>query len=162
MAPVVQTAAHWPQPTHFVSESFLSKAGMTCRSLPRQAKLRMPCPCSSSHTRTQSPQRMHLFGSRKMAWLVLSVAKRGRVSGKRMCRTPKRWASSCRRQLPLLPQVVQLQSCEASSSSRIRRRCCSRREVFVRISSPSRGSMEQEASILPVFTSSTMHMRHAP
>ena len=25
-----------------------------------------------------------------------------------------------------------------------------------------RGSMEQEASIFPVFTSSTMHIRHAP
>ena len=67
IAPVVQTAAHWPQPTHFVSSSFRSKAGMTCSSLPRKAKFRMPCPCSSSHTRTQSPQRMHLLGSRNTA-----------------------------------------------------------------------------------------------
>ena len=79
-----------------------------------------------------------------------------------LCRTPKRCASSCRRQLPLLAQVVQLQSWEASISSRIIRRCRSSRAVLVRISSPSRGSMEQEASILPVFTFSTMHMRQAP
>ena len=82
--------------------------------------------------------------------------------GNRICRTPNRCASSCRRQLPLLAQVVQEQSCAASSSSSIIRRCFNSRAVLVRISMPSRGSMEQEASILPVFTSSTIHMRHAP
>ena len=81
--------------------------------------------------------------------------------GKRICRTPKRWASSCNRQLPLLAQVVQEQSWAANSSSSIIRRCLSSRAVLVLISMPSRGSMEQEASILP-FTSSTMHIRHAP
>ena len=35
MAPVVHTAAHWPQLTHFVSASLRSKAGMTCKLLPR-------------------------------------------------------------------------------------------------------------------------------
>ena len=79
-----------------------------------------------------------------------------------MCRTPKRCASSCKRQLPLLLQVVQEQSWAASSSSRIIRRCFSSLAVLVRISMPSRGSMEQDASSLPVFTSSTMHIRQAP
>lgn len=61
-----------------------------------------------------------------------------------------------------LAQVVQEQSWAASSSSSIIRRCLSSRAVLVLISMPSRGSMEQEASIFPVFTSSTMHIRHAP
>ena len=67
MAPVGQAAAHWPQLTQFVSLSFRSKAGITCSSLPRWAKFRILMPCISSHTRTQSPQRMHLLGSRTMA-----------------------------------------------------------------------------------------------
>ena len=51
----------------WVSLSFRSKAGHTTRSLPRLAKFRMLMPCISSHTRTQSPHRMHLLGSRTMA-----------------------------------------------------------------------------------------------
>ena len=34
----------------------------------------MPMPCISSHTRTQSPQRMHLFGSRSTAGDELSIS----------------------------------------------------------------------------------------
>ena len=162
MAPVVHTAAHWPQLTHLVWSIFLSKAGMTCNSLPRWAKFRMPCPCFSSHTRTQSPQRMHLLGSRKMARLVLSFSRRGLVSLKRMRCTPNCCARLCSWQLPDLAQVVHSQSWEESSSSRIMRRCFSRRAVLVRMDMPSRGSMEQEASSFPVLVSSTMHIRHAP
>ena len=67
MAPVGHEAAHCPQLTHLVSESLRSKAGITWASLPRKAKFRMPMPCISSHVRTQSPQRMHLPGSRTTA-----------------------------------------------------------------------------------------------
>ena len=67
MAPVGQAAAHWPQLMQLVSASFRSKAGLTTRSLPRWAKFKIAMPCISSHTRTQSPQRMHLLGSRTMA-----------------------------------------------------------------------------------------------
>ena len=67
IAPVGQAAAHWPQLMQWVSASFRSKAGITCRSLPRWAKFRMPMPCISSQMRTQSPQRIHLLGSRTMA-----------------------------------------------------------------------------------------------
>ena len=75
--------------------------------------------------------------------------------------TPNCSASSCRWQLPLFSQVVQLQLWEASISSRIIRRCFSRRAVLVRIFMPSRGGMEQEVSILP-RSSSTTHIRQAP
>jgi len=42
------------------------------------------------------------------------------------------------------------------------RRCFKSPAVLVRMDMPSRGSMEQEASILPVLVSSTMHIRQAP
>ena len=161
MAPVGQAAAHWPQLTHLVSESLRSKAGITWASLPRKAKFRMPMPCISSQVRTQSPQRIHLPGSRTTAGEEVSFSRAGRVSAKRTFRTPKRRASSCRWQLPLFSQVVQSRQWEASISSRFSRRYFRSRMVLVRIRSPSRGSMEQEASILP-RSSSTRHMRQAP
>ena len=119
-------------------------------------------PCISSHTRTQSPQRMHLFGSRSTAGEVLSIAKCSRVSGKRILRTPNCCASACKWQWPLFSQVVQLQLCEASSSSRMTRRCFKSLALFVRMRIPSRGSIEQLASIFPVSSFSTTHIRHAP
>ena len=118
-------------------------------------------PMLSSHTRTQSPHRMHLLGSRTTAKPESSSTDSSRLSLKRTRLTPNCSASSCRWQLPLFSQVVQLQLWEASISSRIIRRCFSRRAVLVRIFMPSRGSMEQEASILP-FSSSTTHIRQAP
>ena len=57
-----------------VSPSLRSKAGHTTRSLPRWAKFRIPMPCISSHTRMQSPQRMHLLGSRTMAGDEVSIS----------------------------------------------------------------------------------------
>ena len=119
----------------------------------------MPMP--SPHTRTQSPHRMHLLGSRTMAGLESSTVVSSRLSPKRTFRTPKRMASSWRWQSPLFSQVVQEQLWEASISSRIIRRCFSRRAVLVLIFSPSRGCMEQEVSIFP-RSSSTTHIRHAP
>ena len=74
MAPVGQAAAHWPQLMQLVSPSLRSKAGHTTRSLPRWAKFRSPMPCISSHTRMQSPQRMHLLGSRTMAGEEVSIS----------------------------------------------------------------------------------------
>ena len=50
------------------------RPGITTRSLPRWAKFRMPMPCISSHTRMQSPQRMHLLGSRTMAGEEVSIS----------------------------------------------------------------------------------------
>ncbi len=52
-------------------------------------------------------------------------------------------------------------TCEKSGSSRIVRRCLRSRMLLVLMFMPSRGSMEQAASIFP-RSSSTMHMRHAP
>ena len=162
MAPVGHTAAHWPQLTHLVWASFRSKAGMTWALLPRNAKFRMPMPCISSHTRTQSPHRMHLLGSRSTAGEESSNSWGSRVSAKRTRRTPNCWARSCRWHWPLFSQVVHSQLWEASSSSRIIRRCFSRRPLLVRMRIPSRGSIEQLASIFPVFSSSTTHIRQAP
>ena len=121
----------------------------------------MSMPMVSPHMRTQSPHRMHLLGSRTTAGLLSSRVDSSRLSPKRTRRTPKRMASSCRRQSPLFSQVVQEQLWEASSSSRIIRRCFNSRAVLVRMDRPSRGFMEQEVSILP-RSSSTTHMRQAP
>ena len=63
--------------------------------------------------------------------------------------------------MPLFSQVVQSRQWEESISSKIIRRCFKSRAVLVRIFMPSRGSMAQEASILP-RSSSTTHMRQAP
>ena len=111
--------------------------------------------------RTQSPQRTHLFGSRPMHTEDSSFSRRARVFSKRTRRMPKRSASSCSWQLSVFSQIVQSLSWDARMSSRIIRRCFSSLDVFVRIFRPSRGSMEQDASILP-FSSSTTHMRQAP
>ena len=120
-----------------------------------------PTPCTSLHMRMQSPQRMHLFGSRPMQTEDSSFSSLAFVLAKRTLRMPKRSASSCSWQLSVFSQIVQSRSWEARSSSRIIRRCFSSLEVLVRIFKPSLGSMEQEASILP-FSSSTTHMRQAP
>ena len=66
MAPVGQTAAHWPQPTQPVSISILPKPGPTMALLPRLEKSIAPMFCTSEHMRTHRPQRMHLEGSRVM------------------------------------------------------------------------------------------------
>ena len=61
MAPVGQTAAHWPQPTQGDSDIGVSKAVEMVILAPRWAKSMAPTFCTSLHMRTQSPQRMHLF-----------------------------------------------------------------------------------------------------
>ena len=57
MAPVGQTAAHWPQLTHSVSASFRLKAGDTIILEPRLTKSMAPTCWISLHMRTQSPQK---------------------------------------------------------------------------------------------------------
>ena len=59
-------------------------------------------------------------------------------------------------------QVVQSRQCAESSSSMIMRRYLSSRAVLVRMCSSFFGGMVQAASIFPVPSSSTMHIRHAP
>ncbi len=63
MAPTGHTAAHWPQLAQLISAMGRSKAVVTVAEKPRPAKARADTPCTSSHTRTQRPQRMHLLGS---------------------------------------------------------------------------------------------------
>ena len=63
IAPVGQTAAHWPHPTQPVSLSILPKPGATTARLPRLVKSMAPTFWTSEHMRTQRPQRMHLVGS---------------------------------------------------------------------------------------------------
>ena len=65
-APTGQASTHWPQFTQVVSLKSFSKAGSTMVSKPRWVKSMADTPCTSSHTRTQRPQRMHLSGSRTM------------------------------------------------------------------------------------------------
>ena len=76
MAPVGQTAAHWPQPTQLVSESILPKPGATKARLPRLLKLIAPMFCTSAHMRTHRPHRMHFDGSRTMLGLEASIFSR--------------------------------------------------------------------------------------
>ena len=61
IAPVGQTAAHWPQPTQPDSAMGLPKAGETTIFAPRYAKSMAPTCCTSLHILTQSPQSMHLL-----------------------------------------------------------------------------------------------------
>ena len=161
IAAVGHTAAHWPQPMQSVSASFWSNAGITRRSALRCVKSMMFMPWISSHVRTQSPQRMHLFGSRTTEGLEVSSGSCSRVSSNRTRRTPKRSASRRSSHALDFSQTVQSRSCEASRSSMIIRRYLSSRAVLVWMESPSRGSMEQEASMRPL-SSSTTHIRHAP
>ena len=69
---------------------------------------------------------------------------------------------SCKRQARFFSQVVQSRQCAESSSSMIMRRYLSSRAVLVRMCSSFFGGMVQAASIFPVPSSSTMHIRHAP
>ena len=79
-------------------------------------------PCISSHTRTQSPQRMHLLMSTVIALLLRSTGGSSRVSGKRMSWMPKRIAISCKRQERFFSQVVQSRQWAARISSMMVRR----------------------------------------
>ena len=160
MAPVGQTAAHWPQPTQGDSAMGTSKAVEMVIFAPRWAKSMAPTFCTSLHIRTQSPQRMHLFWSRTMLTEDSSSLGSAAVLGKRTRSMPKRMARSWSLQEPLLPQVVQSRQWLARSSSRIILRYLRSRSVLVRISIPALGGVEQAAS-MPRGVS-TMHMRHAP
>ena len=162
MAPVVHTAEHCPQLTQCVSLKGLLSVVAMCRLGPRPAKCRLLTPCTSWQTRTQSPQRMHLLRSIVTAGLEKSILTCSRVSSKRTRWMPKRTAISCKRQARFFSQVVQSRQCAESSSSMIMRRYLSSRAVLVRMCSSFFGGMVQAASIFPVPSSSTMHIRHAP
>ena len=161
IAPVGQTAAHWPQPTQTLSLMGMSNTVLMVIFEPRPAKSIAPTRCISLHILTQSPQRMHLFWSRVMQREDSSRRGVSAPFGKRTPSMLKRIASSCSLHLPLLPQVVQSRQWSASSSSRIILRYLRRRSVFVQISMPSLGGVEQAAS-RPPHLFSTMHMRQAP
>ena len=161
MAAVGQTAAHWPQLTQSVSASFFPKAGVTIASEPRWAKSMAPTCCTSLQTLTQSPQRMHLLGSRMMEGEESSIGCCFLVLGKRMSLSSSLAASSCSRQVWFFSQTVQSLQWDARISSRIILLWCCSLGVLVFITMPCLGGVEQEAIRLPL-SSSTMHMRHAP
>src|SRR5699024_6121699 len=119
MAPVGQYTRHCPQLTHWVSTIFLLNAGITIASVPRYANPSAPIPWSSSQARTQSPQRIHLLGSRTIEGELSSISRISLVFLKRISLTPKRCASSWSTHSPLFTQVVQSLQCAARSSSTI-------------------------------------------
>ena len=161
IAPVGQTAAHWPQPTQLLSAIGMSKTVLIVIFEPRRAKSIAPTLCISLHILTQSPQRMHLLWSRDMQSDESSRRGSAAPFGKRTPSMLKRIARSWSLHLPLLWQVVQSRQWSASSSSSIILRYLRSRSVFVHISMPSFGGVEQAAS-RPPHLFSTMHMRHAP
>ena len=79
MAPVGQILAHWPQKVHCTLSSPWWKAGDTTDRMPRPVKEYTLTPCTSEHTRTQRPHRMHLDGSRTMDGLFSSLGMGGRL-----------------------------------------------------------------------------------
>ncbi len=116
-ADVGQTAAHCPHPTQSVSLSFLWNGGVTCVFEPRNAKSIAPTPCISSQVRTQSPHRMHLFGSNTMLGELMSIGRFSFVFGKRTSCTPTLYARDCNSHMPFLWQIVQSLSWDARSNS---------------------------------------------
>ena len=161
IAPVGHTTAHWPQPTQGDSAKGLPKAVLMVIFEPRKAKSIAPTCWVSLHIRTQSPQRMHLPGSRVMQTEELSSTGRCLLLGKRTPSIWKRMARSCSLQLVLLSQVVQSRQWLASRSSRMFLRYRRSRSVLVLIFMPARGGVEQAASS-PPHSFSTMHIRQAP
>ncbi|OPZ47157.1 MAG: hypothetical protein BWY92_01842 [Firmicutes bacterium ADurb.BinA052] len=161
IAPVGQTLAHCPHCTQSTSARFLPNAGPTTASEPRYEKSSTPIFCTSPHTRTQSPQSMHLLGSRTSAGVERSRGRLKSSSPNLTSVTPNRLASSWSLHAPFLLHVVHSRSWLASRSSRIVRlmvRSCS---VFVRTTIPGRGSTVQDAT-MPILSISTTHILQAP
>ena len=75
MALVGHTTRHWPQLTQSLSPRFLPKAGVTMARVPRRAMSMALTFWTFSHIRTQSPQRIHLLGSRTMLGELLSTGR---------------------------------------------------------------------------------------
>ena len=73
MAPVGQAAAHWPQLMQLVSPSLRSRPGTPPGRCPG-GEVQDTHALHLSHTRMQSPQRMHLLGSRTMAGEEVSIS----------------------------------------------------------------------------------------
>ena len=94
IAPVGQTTLHCPQFTQSVSAIFLLNAGVTRAFVPRYAKSIALTDCTLSHIRTQSPQRIHLFGSRTIDGELKSSGYCSFVFSNRTVVTPIRCASA--------------------------------------------------------------------
>ena len=80
MAPVGQMSAHWPQKRQNSVSSGLPNEAAICESKPRSVNSMASVTCTSWHTRTHLPQRMHLFMSRSIIGLSLSMGS--------WCRSP--------------------------------------------------------------------------
>ena len=119
IAPVGHTAAHCPQLTHSVCAISLPKAGLTTISAPLPAKSMAPTCCTSLHMRTQSPQRMHLSGSRTIDNDEASTGRCFLVFLNLMSLSPNLLARSWSLQLRFFSHVVQSLQCDASRSSSI-------------------------------------------
>src|SRR5699024_639223 len=100
MAPVGQTARHCPHPTQSVCARSLLNAGVTCIFDPRKGKSRIPSPWISSHVLTQSPQRMHLLGSRITQSEDVSLGSCFLLFSKRTSVMPSCLESFCNVQTP--------------------------------------------------------------
>ena len=82
MAPVGQMSMHWPQKRQKSVSSGLSNEAATWESNPRSVKSMASVTCTSWHTRTHLPQRMHLFMSRSIIGLSLSMGSSWRSPSK--------------------------------------------------------------------------------
>ena len=94
IAPVGHATAHWPQPTHMVSERGFPKAVEMSILEPRKAKSIAPTFCTSWQVLTQSPQRMHLPESKTIEADELVTLLSSALFGKRTPSMLKRTARS--------------------------------------------------------------------
>src|SRR5699024_8154159 len=119
IAPVGHTARHCPHPTQSVCARSLLNAGVTCILEPRSAKSRIPSPWISSQVLTQSPQRIHLFGSRMTHSDEVSSGSCFLLFSNRTLVIPSWRDSFWSVQTPFFAQVVQSRQWAARRSSMI-------------------------------------------
>ena len=142
MAPVGHATAHWPQPTHMVSERGFPKAVEMSILEPRKAKSIAPTFCTSWQVLTQSPQRMHLPESKTIEADELVTLLSSALFGKRTPSMLKRTARSWSLQDLLLAHVVQSRQWLARRSSRMFFLYFLRRAVLVFMLIPALGGVE--------------------